>query len=74
MRFALCAAVVALVIGATGTAHADPTPSPSPYQIQGPTGPTVGGLRSMPPIRGVQPRACAGNWNPDTGTWDFPGT
>jgi hypothetical protein len=52
---------------------ADPTPEPSPgYVIQGPGGPTVGGLRSLPPICGVQPRACAGNWSPDTGTWVFP--
>jgi hypothetical protein len=75
MRLALCAAVL---IAATGNhlpvAGADPTPPPSPYQIQGPNGPVVGGLRSMPPICGVQPRACAGNWNPDTGTWNFPGT
>jgi hypothetical protein len=70
------AAVAAMVtVVMAGTAGADPTPQPSPgYVIQGPGGPTVGGLRSMPPICGVQPRACAGNWNPDTGTWNFPGT
>lgn len=46
-------------------AHADPDPSPSPgYVIQGPGGPTVGGLRSLPPICGIQPRACAGNLEP----------
>ena len=59
-----------------GTATADPDdPSRGPgYVIQGPGGPAVGGLRSLPPICGVQPRACAGDWNPDTGAWDFPGT
>jgi hypothetical protein len=73
----ICASVlVGVTVWLTpGTAGADPTPEPSPgYVIQGPGGPTVGGLRSLPPICGVQPRACAGNWNPDTGAWDFPGT
>jgi hypothetical protein len=55
-------------------AHADPTPPPSPYQIQTPTGPTVGGLRSLPPVCASQPLACAGKWNIGAGTWDFPGT
>jgi hypothetical protein len=73
MRFALCA-VVAFVVGAVGTAHADPTPPPSPYQIQGPNGPVYGGMRTLPPICGNVPRACGGDWNPDTGAWDFPGT
>jgi hypothetical protein len=74
MKQLICAAVLAAVVGiAAPTANADPTPEPSPgYVIQGPTGPTVGGLRSLPPICGVQPRACAGNWSPDTGTWVFP--
>lgn len=53
-------------------AGADPTPVPSPYQIIGPNGPVYGGMRTLPPICGVQPRACAGNWSPDTGTWVFP--
>jgi hypothetical protein len=66
-------AVVAMAVAVAGTAGADPTPAPTPgYVIQTPTGPMVGGLRSLPPICGVQPRACAGNWNPDTGAWDFP--
>lgn len=53
-------------------AGADPTPQPSPgYAIQGPV-PTVGGLRSLPPICGAQPRACAGNWDQNSGTWVFP--
>jgi hypothetical protein len=69
----LAAAGVGAMVVAAGTAGADPTPEPSPgYVIQGPTGPTVGGLRTLPPICGAQPRACAGNWNPDTGAWDFP--
>jgi hypothetical protein len=68
-------AVAAMVVAVPGTAHADPTPEPSPgYVIQGPGGATVGGLRTLPPVCGVQPRACAGNWNPNSGAWDFPGT
>jgi hypothetical protein len=57
-------------------ASADPTPPPSPgYIIQGPGESTVGGLRTLPPICATQPRACAGDWSPDTGTWVFaPGT
>jgi hypothetical protein len=73
----ICTAVLAAwAVTVAGTANADPDdPSPGPgYVIQAPGGPVVGGLRSMPPICGAQPRACAGNWNPDTGTWDFPGT
>jgi hypothetical protein len=68
------AVLVGLTVWLTpGTAGADPTPEPSPgYVIQGPGGPTVGGLRSLPPICGVQPRACAGNWDPDSGAWVFP--
>jgi hypothetical protein len=71
-------AVMALVFAVPPrTAGADPTPAPAPapdpgYQIAGPSGPVVGGLRTLPPICGVQPRACAGKWNPDTGAWDFP--
>jgi hypothetical protein len=68
----LVAVVIAMAAG-TGTAGADPTPSPAPpYVIQTPGGPAVGGLRTLPPRCAVQPRACAGNWNPDTGAWDFP--
>jgi hypothetical protein len=72
----VCAAVLAAwAVTVAGTAGADPTPEPSPgYVIQGKGGPTVGGLRSLPPICGTVPRACAGNWNPSTGAWDFPGT
>jgi len=66
-------AAVLFALSTAGTAGADPTPEPSPgYVIQGPGGPTVGGLRSLPPICSVQPRACAGNWSPDTGSWVFP--
>jgi hypothetical protein len=74
LKTLLMCAVVALVFAVPpGTANADPTPEPSPgYVIQGSTGPTVGGLRSLPPICGVQPRACAGNWDPNTGAWVFP--
>ena len=69
----LMCAVVALVFAAPpGTAGADPRPPPSPYQILGPNGPVYGGMRTLPPICGVQPRACAGNWDPNSGTWVFP--
>jgi hypothetical protein len=67
--------VVLSALATAAPAWADPTPEPSPgYVISGPSGPTVGGLRSLPPICGTQPRACAGDWNPDTGAWEFPGT
>jgi hypothetical protein len=73
MRFIAVAVAVATMVAAAGTAHADPTAPPAPpYVIQTPSGPTVGGLRTLPPICAVQPRACAGNWNPDTGSWVFP--
>jgi hypothetical protein len=65
--------VIAAMLAGAGTAGADPPPQPSPgYVIQGPTGPTVGGLRTLPPRCTVQPRACDLNWNPDTGAWDAP--
>jgi len=66
-------AVAAMVVVAPGTAGADPTsPPPPPYVIQGPGGPTVGGLRTLPPVCAAQPRACNLNWNPNTGAWDAP--
>jgi hypothetical protein len=70
----ICAAVTAAMVGivAPPTANADPTPPPSPYQILGPNGPVVGGLRTLPPICAAQPRACAGNWDPNSGAWVFP--
>jgi hypothetical protein len=66
--------VIAAMLAGAGAAGADPgTPQPpSPYQIQGPSGPVVGGLRTLPSICAAQPRACAGNWSPDTGSWVFP--
>ena len=68
----LSAALIAAGVAFVTPASADPTPPPSPYQIAGPNGPTVGGLRTLPPICAVQPRACAGSWSPDQGTWNFP--
>jgi hypothetical protein len=65
---------VLAAIGTAGTAHADPTPEPGPYVIQGPSGPVYGGMRTLPPICEVQPRACAGDWDPNSGAWVFPGT
>ena len=56
-----------------GTANADPTPPPSPgYVIQGRAGPTVGGLRTLPPVCAVQPLACDLRWNPNTGAFEAP--
>jgi hypothetical protein len=68
------AAVAAVVIAAPGTAGADPGTQPPapPYVIQTPGGPTVGGLRTLPPVCAVQPRACNLTWNPSTGAWDAP--
>jgi hypothetical protein len=65
-------AAAAMVVTAP-TAEADPTPAPTPpYVIQGPSGPAVGGLRTLPPVCAAQPRACNLNWNPSTGAWDAP--
>jgi hypothetical protein len=69
MRIALCA-VVALVVGATGTAAADPTPAPSPgYQIAGPSGPQFPGTQVYPPRCLEAMLACGFRYHPDTGTW-----
>jgi hypothetical protein len=68
-------AAVLVAFSSAGTAGAYPTPEPAPspgYVIQTPKGPQIGGLRTLAPICGTQPLACAGHWNPDTGTWDFP--
>jgi hypothetical protein len=74
MRFlAVGAAVIAVMVAAAGAAGADPTDPPAPpYVIQTPSGPVVGGLRTLPPVCAVQPRACNLNWNPSTGAWDAP--
>ena len=56
---AVLAVAVAAMVVAAPAAGADPTPEPSPYQIQGPNGPVYGGMRTLPPICGAQPRACA---------------
>ena len=70
----LLALVVAVML-ATATAHADPTPAPSPpYVIQTPAGPVLGGVRTLPPICTLQPRACNLVWSPDTGAWEAPET
>lgn len=69
----ICAAVLAAsAVVMAGTANADPTSPPSPYQIQTPSGPVYGGLRTLPPVCAAQPRACNLTWNPDTGAWDAP--
>ena len=69
---AVLAVAIAAMVVAAPAAGADPTPAPSPYQIQGPNGPVYGGMRTLPPICGTQPRACAGDWDPNSGTWVFP--
>src|ERR1700689_5495304 len=71
-RFIVALAVLGGVSLSLAEAHADPTPEPSPYQIQGPNGPVYRGMRTLPPICGVQPRACARNWDPNSGAWGFP--
>jgi hypothetical protein len=69
----VAAAVAAMVVAAAGAAGADPTPPPSPpYVIQTPAGPTVGGLRTLPPVCAAQPLACNLTWDPNTGAWDAP--
>lgn len=69
MRIALCA-VVALVVSATGTAAADPTPAPSPgYQIPTPNGPVFPGVQTYQPACLTAPLACGFRYHPDTGTW-----
>jgi hypothetical protein len=68
----LCSVLIAAGGTFVSPASADPTPPPSPYQIQGPNGPVYGGMRTLPPICGLQPRACSGNWDPNSGTWVFP--
>jgi len=73
MRFALCA-VVALLVGAPGTAGADPTPPPTPgYQIAGPSGPQFPGTQVYPPRCLEAMLACGFKYDPATGTWQ-PGT
>jgi hypothetical protein len=66
-------AVTVMVVAAPGTAGADPAPPPSPpYVIQTPAGPTVGGLRTLPPVCAAQPLACNLTWDPNTGAWEAP--
>jgi len=73
MRFALCV-VVALVVGAPGTAAADPDPTPPgpAYQIPGPSGPTFPGVRTYQPVCRTAPLACGLRYDPSTGTWNPP--
>ena len=70
----LAAALLAGMLAVSGTAHADPSPSPGPYQIITPPGAVLGGLPNLPAECAVQPRTCSLNWNPDTGAWERPGT
>jgi hypothetical protein len=60
-------------VAAAGVAGADPTAPPSPpYVSQGPSGPTIGGLGTLPPICAAKPRACNLTWNPNIGARDAP--
>jgi hypothetical protein len=71
MRLALCA-VAAMVVGAPGTALADPTPPPTPPQYQVPTpggGVVLPGVQTYQPVCRVAPLACAMRYDPATGTW-----
>jgi hypothetical protein len=72
---ALSAAVIAMMVAAGGTAHADPTPPPSPgYQIQGPSGgPQFPGAQVYPPRCRWQPRSCGLEYDPGSGTWNQSG-
>jgi len=67
MRFALCV-VVALVVGAPGTAAADPEPAPGPnYQIPTPNGPVFPGVQTYQPVCLTAPFAVG------SGTTQTPG-
>jgi hypothetical protein len=67
MRFALCA-VVALLVGASGAAAADPTPQPPPgYQIAGPSGPQFPDTQVYPPRCLAAMLACGFRYDPATG-------
>lgn len=64
-------AAVAMVVTA-GTAHADPTPAPTPspgYQVITPGGPVFPGMQQYQPTCLVAPLACNLRYHPDTGTW-----
>jgi hypothetical protein len=71
-KIVLAVAAVAAMVAGVGTAGADPTPAPGPYQIIGPNGPVLGGLPTYPTVCAVQPRACNLTWNPNTGAWTAP--
>jgi hypothetical protein len=71
---ALGVAVIATMVAAAGTAHADPTPPPSPgYQIPGPSGPQFPGVQTYPPQCLRNMLACGFRYEPGSGTWQ-PGT
>jgi hypothetical protein len=63
-----------MAVAAARTAHADPTPPPTPYQIPTPDGPKLPGVQQYPPACGVAPLACALHYDAGTGTWVPPGT
>ena len=66
-------AAAAMVVAAAGTAGADPTPPPGPYQIPGPSGPVLPGVQTYQPVCLTAPLACGLRYDPGTGTWQ-PGT
>ena len=69
---ALGVAVIATMVAAAGTAHADPTPPPG-YQIPGPSGPQFPGVQTYPPQCLRNMLACGFRYEPGSGTWQ-PGT
>jgi len=65
----IAAAAVAAMVVTAGTAHADPTPPPSPYQIPTPSGPAFPGVQTDQPTCLVAPLACAMRYDPSRGVW-----
>jgi hypothetical protein len=64
-------AAAAVAVGAPVSAHADPTPPPSPgYQIPGPAGPQFPGAQVYPPQCLRMMSACGFRYDPGTGTWN----
>jgi hypothetical protein len=67
------AAAVAAIVVAAGTAHADPTPEPTPgYQIPSGSGPQLPGNQTYQPACLRNMRACGFEYDPSTGAWDAP--
>lgn len=61
--------VVAALVGAPPAHADDPTPPPTPYQIQGPDGPVLPGNQVLPPVCARAMQACGYSLDPGTMTW-----